>query len=418
VQRPISFITLKAVRGFVIATKEGDMKMRSIGAAVAVALALGIAPNLMAQSTQFVGWRNGMQPCPTAPCPTSPYPAYQTPGATGTAAGQSAGPNGAVPGTTTPGGPGAATNAPPTGSENAFAQAGEQVAGAGQSFSPNMIGDSIAPTYYEQGANCLVSPSGGPGRFKMADDNSPLPQDRLMLDYAMYSGVNCGTGMRYTTNELLPGFEKTFLGGACSVEVRSSMSSTDTLGSHFDDLGVALKGLLYTENDLSICSGMAVNVPTAPSITTGGVTVLDQSVHLLPFAGALWTPSSRFFAQGFVQVDVDASGNFIVGTGRVYDATLLYVDAGVGYWLSRGDTWRWVSGVALISEIHVNESVGCGVAPAGVTVPNLSFVDATVGMHLDVGKSSNVTIGYVAPITGGPDRLFNGELRLLCNYRF
>ena len=73
-----------------------------------------------------------------------------------------------------------------------------------------------------------------------------------------------------------------------------------------------------------------------------------------------------------------------------------------------------ISGVALIGEIHVNESVGSGRIrwAALASLPSLlSFVDATTGVHLDLGQQSNVTVGYVTPLTGGPDRVFNGELR-------
>jgi hypothetical protein len=81
--------------------------------------------------------------------------------------------------------------------------------------------------------------------------------------------------------------------------------------------------------------------------------------------------------------------------------------------------------VALISEIHVNESVGSGKTtvvgpgfPPAVPPSSFSLVDATVGVHLDLGQQSNVTVAYVTPLTGGPDRVFNGELRACYNYRF
>jgi hypothetical protein len=107
--------------------------------------------------------------------------------------------------------------------------------------------------------------------------------------------------------------------------------------------------------------------------------------------------------------------------GRIYDPTLLYVDLGAGYWLRKGDCSHQISGVALMSEIHVNESLGTGRTTVGggaVPVSSFSLVDATVGVHLDVGQQSNVTVGYVTPLTGGPDRVFNGELRAFYNFRF
>jgi hypothetical protein len=102
---------------------------------------------------------------------------------------------------------------------------------------------------------------------------------------------------------------------------------------------------------------------------------------------------------------------------------LLYVDLGAGYWLRKGDCCRLVSGLALIGEIHVNESVGSGsergLVPAlGATPTNFSLVDMDFGVHLDVGQHSNVTCAYVTPLGGGQDRVFEGGFRLLCNYTF
>jgi hypothetical protein len=248
-----------------------------------------------------------------------------------------------------------------------------------------------------------------------------------------------GTNVRLNVSELEPGFEKTFLNGAASIELRAPMSSIDVIGNQFDNLGLAFKGLLLSQNDLDVCAGMSMNVPTGPNVgyqLTGSPppaaaivpstdTILNQSVHLLPFVGGLWRPSDRLFVQGYIQVDVDVSGDQVIDNatslslGRVYDPTLLYVDLGAGYWLRRGDYSRLIPGLALMGEIHVNESVGAGATTvAGAVSNSFSLVDAVVGLHMDFSPQSNLTLGYVSPITGGPDRALNGELRAFGNYRF
>jgi hypothetical protein len=373
------------------------------------------------------------------------YLAYQAPSSAAAPAPGAATPSPAAvpaPGTTTP--PAANVN-------NLFSPSDQNapLAMEAQSYAPNMIGDSIAPTFFRIFPSLfLVSPSGGPGRFKMADDTSPLPQDRFIADYSYCNGVNYGpnvapvANVRLGANEFEPGFEKTFLNGAASVELRAPISAVDDIGSHFGNLGVALKALVYCQCNLDVCAGMSMNVPTGPNysysltglpppgpfiVSPAPLTIENQSVHLLPFAGALWRPSCRLFVQGYIQVDVDVSGDQVINTstssseGRVYDPTLLYVDLGAGYWLRKGDCSRLISGVALIGEIHVNESVGAAKTTVGggtLPVSSFSLVDATAGMHLDLGQQSNVTVGYVAPLTGGPDRVFNGELRAFYNYRF
>ncbi len=225
------------------------------------------------------------------------------------------------------------------------------------------------------------------------------------------------------------------------------MSSTDVIGSQIGNLGVAIKGLLLSRNDLDLSAGMSMNVPTGPgvnyfltglpppgpaSITAFGITVQNQSVHLLPFVGALWRPSDRLFVQGYIQVDVDASGDAVlvglppygtISLGRIYDPTLLYINFAAGYWLRKGDCCRLVSGLALIGEIHVNESVGSGsqtnlVPGLGTTPTSFSLVDMDFGLHLDMGQHNNVTCAYVAPLSGGPDRALDGGFRLFYNYTF
>ncbi len=433
------------------------MTRRFLWGTLAVALTMVGLPSALAQydgASQQGGVQTRPQQAnyqtpgttPSAPWPSSaaPAPAPQAArGATIPAAPGAAAP--AAPGTTTPSP--AATN-----ENNLFSQAGQGAQGASEaeSFAPNMIGDWLAPTFVTVGhqftfIDAVSSPSGGFGRFKMADDTSPLPQDRLILDGSCFGGALCANGAGDTTRlgveGLEAGFEKTILSGGASIEVRGPMSNVDTIGGQFGDLGIALKGLLINQRDLAISTGMSMNVPTAPnSVTMTGlhssgpqtIAIENQSVHLLPFLGALWMPSCRFFAQGYVQVDADASGNEVLAgftafpplksIGRLYDPAFLYVDLGAGYWLRRGDCSRWISGIACMGEIHVNQSLEPGGVISNFVVPlppmNYSFVDFTAGVHLDVGRQCNVTVGYVAPLTGGPERDFNGEFRLLCNYRF
>jgi len=391
---------------------------------------------------------------PFVPEPTraAPGQAPQTaPGATAPAA----------PGTAAPAAPGGTTPSPAASNgNNVFSQGGggDQFAMAAESFAPNMIGDSLAVMYLKVGhggfTDAVASPSGGFGRFKMCDDTSPLPQDRVLTDSSFFGGALSADGAggltRLNVYGFEAGFEKTLLSGAASVEVRGPLSDVETVGCHFGDMGIALKGLLVNRCDLAICAGMSMNVPTAPNTVTTGlddvaaanphllgqhlpttITIENQSVHLLPFAGALWMPSCRFFVQGYLQVDVDASGNEVLeglttfplrSIGRLYDPTFLYVDVGAGYWLRRGDCSRSISGLACIGEIHVNQSLGSGgvISDGTVSVPpvSYSFVDFTAGAYLDFGGNGNVTIGYVAPLTGGSDRFFDGELRAFYNYRF
>ena len=158
-----------------------------------------------------------------------------------------------------------------------------------------MIGDSIAPTFFNLAAGTggnTPTPAAGVGRFKMADDTSPLPQDRVILDYSYYSGLSYGAGavavpatnVRLGVNEFEPGFEKTFFNGAASFELRAPMSSINVIGSQFGNLGMALKGLVLSQDDLDVSAGMSMNVPTGPGVNY-------QLTGLVP-------PAPVIFAQG------------------------------------------------------------------------------------------------------------------------
>jgi hypothetical protein len=194
--------------------------------------------------------------------------------------------------------------------------------------------------------------------------------------------------------------------------------------------------------------GLAVTLPTAqntyifanqfsPSATTPSLLISNQSVHVMPFFGGLWTPNDRWFGIGYLQVDVDASGYGISGfdpfgstpteegVGRIYDQTLLYADVGLGYWARRSnDPHTMFTGLAYVLEFHVNQSLNSQqilYSPSfqiGSDVSNVSSTDMTVGAHLELYKLTSVTAAFVAPLTPDGDRQFDTQFRLLVNRRF
>src|SRR5690606_3126784 len=94
------------------------------------------------------------------------------------------------------------------------------------------------------------------GRIKLSDNNSPLPRDRVFFDYSYFHNVPTGS-RAVNVNRFTPGFEKTFLGGIGSVDIRLPLlyalddeqivSGTDLdsdYSGEFGDLGVTFKLLL------------------------------------------------------------------------------------------------------------------------------------------------------------------------------
>lgn len=334
-----------------------------------------------------------------------------------------------------------------------------------ESAAPNMIGDFLGLTLIPLTASGspfsveVPTPGGAVGRFKMAENTSPRPKDRVYGYYALMHNVPISgpvfaepAGQQIDVNAFVVGFEKTFLCDAASVEVRLPMASTlssdviiptgspvpTPITGELGNLGVALKLLVVDRPELGVSAGLAMNFATADDVTarlfpdTPVFRIENESVHFLPFVGALWTPNERLFAQGYLQVDVDANGNPIFVNsdgvefplGRFTDQTLMYLDLGGGYWFRRCADDRLIKGVAAITELHLTQSVstsdevgdGTGIIQAGVRGLERSMLDLTVGLHLEVLRRSDLTLGYVVPLTS--DRDFDGELRVLVNWNF
>ncbi len=153
-----------------------------------------------------------------------------------------------------------------------------------------------------------------------------------------------------------PGFEKTFLDGMVSFEMKIPFAVTldsnlvqdggyDLSHGEFGDVALTVKALLFNSDRLAIAGGLMVSVPTASDTNvvladgTPLVRIENRSTHLAPFLGFLWTPNDRFFVQGFYQVDVEAGGCPVLvnlndlglqGIGTLHDTTYQYIDLGHG----------------------------------------------------------------------------------------
>jgi hypothetical protein len=185
---------------------------------------------------------------------------------------------------------------------------------------------------------------------------------------------------------------------------------------------------------------MTVTTPTADdtrvtlSDGTELVEIWNSTVHLMPFVGFLWTPNDRLYGQGFLQYDVDVNGNPVLinadgmglaPSGRINDATFQFLDMGFGYWLRhRRDSHGRLPGVAVTAELHWNQSlaradvVSRGSFRIGDFTRSLESWNMTVGTHLACRGNWTVSIAYGTPLAGGPDRPFDGELRLALNKNF
>jgi len=336
----------------------------------------------------------------------------------------------------------------------------ESAASVSSSYAPNMIGDmGGGPTFQIMirkegtvpGSFNLQVPSPSAcilGSQRLADNDCTLPTDRVFCDYSYFHDAELAVPM--DANRFVPGFEKTFLGGRMSVEMRfplGILESNDIVADNpvfgttgqFGDMQVIVKTILHQEDFWTLGMGMGISVPTAPDINIGLANgtqlmkIANTSTHLLPYVALLVNPGDDWFAQAFVQVDVAANGdavsasligngngNGLTSLGDFYDQTLLFADATVGRWLYR-DPSRRFSGFAAVLEAHYTGGLNApstlqtGGFSVAYTTPRYNVLDLTVGAHAVFGNTT-VTAGFATPVTD--DRGFDGELRLFVNRKF
>ena len=276
------------------------------------------------------------------------------------------------------------------------------------------------------------------GGFKIAENESALPEDRVFAGYNFYSDVtgpptpaSLGQvdtvpttvgGRPATVSTVVPGvvapavnvhrevvgFEKTFLDKVGSIELRLpvlQLEGEDGFGGDgFGDLTAVLKFALLRDRQTGdvLAGGLAVTAPTGRGILIPGGEL--HPTLLQPFVGYLWSPG-RFYLEGFTSLAVPTDSR---------DVTLLFNDVALGYVLYRGPAGQVLSGVAPVIEAHVNTPLNHRGTADLVTFPDL--VDLTGGVHLDLYGRSTLTLGAATPVTG--PRVFDVEAIVQFNWRF
>jgi hypothetical protein len=330
---------------------------------------------------------------------------------------------------------------------------------------PHMFGD-----FFNQGGQIRVNPgrpanvtgvadlpvAGGARRIKISENNSALPMDRVYLMYnhfhnALEADLNPsrpGFTRDFSVDRYVIGLEKTFCQGLWSVDLRMPFTNQYGLsapgfavdGGNVGNLGIALKRALAASDTMVLAAGLGIDTPTGSDIDaqvdTLRVTLRNDSVQLLPFAGALGVPSDRVFYHGFVQLDVPTGGNRVdyvetsagaAGScGRLTDQTLLYLDAGAGYWLYRNPCSCGLTGVASVLEFHYTTTLEDAdlvrdpteLVVIGNSLNRLDVMDVTVGLHAELANRTALRVAGVLPLRDHPDKPFDAEVQISVNRRF
>ena len=291
-------------------------------------------------------------------------------------------------------------------------------------------------------------------QYKISEENSPLPRDRVFFNYNYFNSVVGAAGYG-DVQRFVPGFERTFNEGWSSAELRlpfaGTFDSTQVLdesllmtggsGAELGNLSVAFKQLLLTTESSAVSGGISVELPTADDTVIRNRAFYlrrsGESVNVAPYLGLLVTPTDRTFIQGFSQVSFDTNGESVLvedrysgqtATGRLQDSSVLYASVQGGVWLYRADAGSTgaLTGVAGITEVHFNEmlqsadqfspTVGGVPLSFGSAGSRAGIVNLTTGLTAQLYRRTNLTLSVVLPTTN--DRQFDSEVHLGLNHYF
>lgn len=308
----------------------------------------------------------------------------------------------------------------------------------------------------------LPTPGAMVGRQKIVENNSVFPRDRVFLNYSAFTNVPLSpTGEN--VHRFVPGFEMAFFQEHMSVEVRlpfaATLDSDIRAGGltsrnevEFGNMVGTLKGLVARGPNTAVAVGASLALPTAADVTLHDffgdeiISLENNAIHVLPFLGAAYF-EGRWFAQGYVQGDIDTNGNRVLirndstgdleDFGQLNDAAFLYVSASLGYWLyqngysqtmfpaAAGQSVKrrivsrdtWVTGFAPMAELHYNRSIESADAVSGggfqICPHNeFSLTNLVLGGLLTFGDGGSVNVAWATPIIGRDDRQFDSEVRV------
>jgi hypothetical protein len=264
--------------------------------------------------------------------------------------------------------------------------------------------------------------------FKIAEDQSPRPTDRVFVDFNYFNNVNRSVndtlGSAFHNIEVYRetfGVEKTFLDGFGSVELRlplNTVSAESTIAglggadsTDVGDLTVIGKAVFWRDHDDSklLSGGLAVTIPTGPDhFANSPVFFPVHTTILTPYVGFFFR-QDRWYVQGFSSLDVPVEEK---------DVTLLHNDVQVGYVLHRcTDQDAWLTAVMPSFEVHVNDPLNHrGATNPADPVGTPDWVDLTAGVTFELCRTSTVAVGFVTPVTG--PKPYDFEVLAQLNVRF
>jgi hypothetical protein len=301
--------------------------------------------------------------------------------------------------------------------------------GEGQTVKGDQLGIpglGVAGTAFGRPPHTPVAAVPAVRSFKIAEDESPVPLDRVYIDFNFFDNVNRSVNERLDSpvhnieayRETF-GVEKTFLDGDASIGLRlplntlTSESDTPGLGgtdTDIGDLSIITKLVFCRDQETGslLSGGLAVTTPTGPSHFAGSDTFVPIHTWLLtPYLGYRWN-QDKWYLQGFLSIDVP-TGN---------DVTLLHNDVQIGYYLLRNrDEDAILTGITPQFEVHVNDPLDHrGALNVDDPLGTPDWIDLTAAVTFEMCHTSTLAIGFVTPVTG--PKPYDFEVLAQFNWRF
>lgn len=286
-----------------------------------------------------------------------------------------------------------------------------------------------------------ISIAGGDRRFKIAENVSPIPRDRVFFNFNHFeNALTDYRGDAVSLDRYAAGIEKTFLQQQASIEFRlpfaSGLDSTQTFGSsdprgtELSNLSLAIKTFVWSGSHGAITGGSTLTLPIADDYIEAPLgiesrRIENEAVHLAPFIGWVAFNNNGCFAQGFVQTDFDLNGNDVISTtngllGTIQDQNLLFVDVSAGKWLYQSSSRQQrLSGIAAITELHYTSTLNDTDSVDAIQnyFGHMDVLNMTIAMHADIALSS-VRIGAAAPLRDDEESLYDAEVIVQLTRRF
>ena len=321
---------------------------------------------------------------------------------------------------------------------------------------PSMIGDGGLITPLLQFGLPDVTPAFQNHIYKVAENNSPLPQDRIGFNYNFLHNVYNGTLDGLRVNDDLSEYrlfaEKTLFCDRLSVDLMIPFYFTSRydpgddlllVGPEtdyaFGDIAFGMKYLLHRSESAALSAGLRVEAPTNDEITQTGqlnffyATVNDDVWHFTPYAALLMTPSDRFFVQSFLSYRLNSGSLESEEFGPIRQQTYLMADASAGYWIYRNPGNRGLTGIVPTVELHYTGAFD-EESPDN-TVTNTIYgktdvLNLTAGLTALINDRTSMAVGVSVPLldnptslpfttsTVGTDRRYDWALMVNMNYYF